>query len=114
MTDEAIVVTFMDGRWMYKVELEKMRKYIDKLQARTSAHFFQPGAYAKFQQRHANKQEERYYRLAWIRVGRTLKMAYVDNRNTQKALKMENYQFPRIQMPYKRFIFVRWCTTMDI
>jgi ribosomal protein L39E len=61
-----------------------------------------------FEQRYDNK---RALKLAWIRVGRTRKMCFVDTK-TMKAYKMDRREPTWIQI--KHFTSERWCTGFDM
>lgn len=62
-----------------------------------------------FEKRYDNK---RSLKLAWIRVGRTRIMCFVDTK-TMKAYKMDERREPT-WMQIKHFTSERWCTGFDM
>lgn len=48
---------------------------------------------------------------AWVKVGNTRKMCWVDN-ETMKAYKADGYEKTYIEIP--KFTFERWCTSFDL
>jgi hypothetical protein len=50
-------------------------------------------------------------KLAYIYIGKTHKMCYIDNKN-MKAYKMEG-MYNKTWIPIKDYKFDRWCTSFD-
>lgn len=57
------------------------------------------------------KRKENNLKWAWIKIGQTKKLQWVDNK-TMKAYKADGYSQTNIEIP--RFTFLRWATTFDL
>lgn len=65
------------------------------------------------ERRELSRTFERSLKYAFIRVGHTRFLAYVDNFNQTRAFKIsEGYE--RTWMEWKQFTFLRWARTMDL
>jgi len=56
------------------------------------------------------KAKENNLKWAWIYVGNTKMMAWVDNK-TKEAFKADGYE--KTNMRWKKYGFTRWCTSFD-
>lgn len=59
----------------------------------------------------SDKREKDNLKWAWVKVGNTRKMCWVDS-ITNKAYKADGYNKTNIEI--KNFTFERWCTSFDL
>tara|TARA_B100002049_G_C15757822_1_gene241414 strand:+ start:161 stop:451 length:291 start_codon:yes stop_codon:yes gene_type:complete len=90
--------------WQAKDFTEQASKFQNQFEKRLIL-----GLFDKTKQRSENSQNN--LKRAWILVGKTKFMAWVDN-TTMKAFKADGYLQTNIE--WKQFTFIRWCTTFDL
>lgn len=103
------VIVLENGNW---IKTDQLKVYEDfyKHQQKLFAIFMRhPEAMELHNQRSKAKEDNRKW--AWIKVGNTRKLCWVDNK-TMKAYKTDGYSPTWIEIP--KFTFERWATTFDL
>jgi hypothetical protein len=93
--------------WYSEEQLEAMKKF-DKRTAYRFLYMSQKQHDLSMRRYSRNRDNRKW---AWIMVGKTKKMAWVDNK-TLKAYKADGYE--KTWMEIKKYTFVRWCTSFDL
>lgn len=86
-----------------------VKKINDKMRKKMFYTLIDPEALKKHEDRRKSKQDNRKW--AWIILGKTRKMAAVDNK-TMRAYKIDGHNLTWIEI--KSFVFDRWCTGFDL
>ncbi len=101
---------FYDGNGGFETQSfrDGMKKFHDKFQ-KTFFHKLMNGGFETSDKRKEQNQDN--LKWAWIKIGNTRKMCWVDN-VTNKAYKADGYDKTNIEI--KNFSFERWCTGFDL
>lgn len=99
----------VNGNWYHEAEMESITRFAERQKRRFAAYMFSPTAFNKSRERHEKNIDNRKW--AWIVVGKTRKLCWVDN-VTHKAYKSDGYR--PTWMEIKKFTFERWATGFDL
>ena len=112
VSDSAVVKDkiFYDGNggWVKQSFIDGMKKIQNKID-RKIFHLFMGNNLEIHEKRKEQNQDN--LKWAWIKIGNTRKMCWVDN-VTEKAYKADGYGKTNIEI--KNFSFERWCTGFDL
>lgn len=106
MTPEQIdnhIICWDGQQWYDKKSIEAIRGFVTQMKKNTMYRILS-GAVPKVK-------EEDNLKWAWVMIGKTKKMCWVDNK-TMKAYKADRYAQTNIEI--KHFTFLRWCTSFDL
>lgn len=108
--DKEIIGINVDGQkgWIHKDELDALHKWERQRKKVFMIYWRNPKARELNEERALARRRGVY---AFIMVGSTQKMCYYD-REAKKAFKLDVYS--ATWMEWKRFKFIRFCTSMDL
>jgi len=99
-------------RKIKEVSDENFENQLNSLQKRKEQVFFFMLINNGFEKNEKRRELKGVFKLAYIKLGKTLKQCFIDEK-TNKAYKMQNtYENTLIQIP--RFTFVRYCNGWDL
>lgn len=98
-----------NGIWIRKSELDAMKRHFTRHENNWYYLTSTPGALSLHEKRAKLNEDNRKW--AWVTVGKTRIMCWVDNK-TGKAYKSDGYSLTWMEI--KNFKFERWCTSFDL
>lgn len=113
---ENIIIKNRDGSqsigWINKDEMDAYNKFMQS-QEKKMYHTGFGRSHDYMTKRKERKDERDNWKLAWIIVGNTRKIAWVDGLATTKAYKCGEW-YSKTWMEIKHYKFERWCTSFDV
>lgn len=106
-----MITQYDNGWWIHEEERQRLIKWASK---KLNRYLFHPEWFNDLLTTERKTRRNISYPtcyFAYIKVGNTEKLAYVTT-DHQQAFKIDYYT--NTYIPYKRFAFVRWCSTMDL
>ncbi len=95
-----------NGGWMSQGYIDSCKKLYNKMERYL---LYGYGDTPQAKERKIRNEDNRKW--AWIQIGHTKKLVWVDNK-TNKAYKADGYEKTWIEI--KNFTFLRWATTFDL